>query len=1122
MRHERFVHLHVHSDYTFFRSTLSSALSVETLVQAAAGHRQPAVALTDRMSVAGAPRFRAAALKAGVKPIIGSEVLVGPDNGLESYHLILLADGRAGYSALCELLSMAANEQAVEENESQNIDNGFKQTTEQPAIGEKSNKPRLQCCRLEWIEEFSKVLIALMGCHNGSVGTGLSENPAHDYLDRIVRLKEVFKGDRLFVEVQDHLRPGDGKQVSDLARIANELDLKLVATNDCRWHDRVSKRAIRALWRSREDLQSLYNYDGDFSLCSRNNLQERFSNFKDALDNTMLVAGMCKTWEPPASRQVFNFSGVEFEPGKQVETTPEKKVSNHDLLKKIAWDNLEQKIPAESQPEVYFRRLNAELDELGDDAYRFLLCYLAGNAAESVGAHISLYDSEVAGSVMAFAMGLTDVDPVLHRVSFVGRKARLHVTIGSEKKQDLLKAMVYKLGGIEGNFHEVKACLVPSIQVLYQRQALKELSMEGELEPGRFEETAQVLVGLAKGFDEAAVAVAFSNRPLVETMPLKKRDDGLFEAMVDSRYLGDLGAFSFEPGVSRALDVLTITMDQVRDFRGHDPESTFGPENPAGIKLIARGSTIGIPSLDQGRGTMSLKELAPSSLQEVATLIALNRHEFVNQGEVPKVYARRATGQEIVPQLGKDVDELLAETFGLVLFRDQVLELATTIAGFSRPRADALLSAIKNGNTAGIVSQKKNFIDGLKKRKIDSGVAEDIFRSFMYFPKQGLTRAEALSRAELAMHIAGVKASYRPEFTAALLSIMGTSASEVERILSEAVADGLTILGPDVNFSGLQPRLDKGRLRLGLAQVKRVGEQAGSLLVQEREQRGVFSSFQDLLERIGPPIVARDALKNLVLAGACEILGSKSGSKSGKQELIESLEEMLSMLLSWTGRNVSREGHQTDLFPTESRHAVPVELAGNRWIESMGFDLAHILDTCGKETMNIAEAQFMEPGSEVTCSGEVISRKSGLGKAADTESLVIWDGTGLLEADIIDPLPSCAENMVTIQGKLGPGAACLQDARIVEHRSHGDFRVLKVEVAGLKADPHILKRLRRIFINHPGSALVRLEVGTEDQTRVTVELPEDVRVHPGDELFKEIEEILGEGTWSLDKEPGNT
>jgi len=1090
LRHARFAHLHVHSEFTFGES----ALSLEAIVAAARRLKLPAIAITDRNNLHGAAQFSRLAWEAGVKPIIGCELTVSREQDGEPFHLVLLARDREGYGNLCRLVTAAYEVSIVEPS-----------------------------CPYEALAQRHTGLVALTGCERGLVGQHLAHDDAPGARLALQDLAGLF-GDDLFLELHHHGRDDDDRVVRRALELGQELGLQPVATANCRWADELGQRALNALWSIREQGQSLaLRYDGDFAITDPAVLAQRLGDLSpEALTNTLAVVDRCR----------LILTEAEEERGRPALPPPPGVDDASATLRERAWAGLEARLPPAAWIEERFRRLERELEAVGADAGRMLCLAEARRQADDLGVTIAADRGEPAGSVLAFALGLSEVDPVRHDVHATADKGRVELAVGPARRGELLDELVRQWSGSE-RLGEVCAARLLSFHRLNLRslvrdlapalnadddavkQALKTLEGEGTGPPpgtpaAALTETCRVFEGLAHKTTLHPSGLVLARRPLVEQAPLSRSSLELPVAQIDETTARDLGLPVLDLRGTRLLDVLALTRDLVRDGRGEEVEWSGLVEDPAGLRLIARGETHGVPLLDADTARELAARLASSSLREVALLVALQRQAPRREG-IGQRYVERAQGLEPVPSLHSRVDPLLADTRGLILFREQVEQVAAALVHYEPAEARRLLEVVESGDSGALEAEQEHFMDAARRRRVKRELAAEVFRRLAGFARYGYGRAQATTAAALAVTAAAIKARYRPEFTAAMIAVGSGSAAQVAEILAEAAAGGLTVLPPDVNAGGSEATVEQGRLRLGLSHVLGVGEATALDVVAERVRKGRFESFDDLLSRAGPPVLGRRAARNLVLAGACDGFG-------------EGRDVLLSRLSRQTWRGGRR---QADLFAGLEAASQADESGGNEGAasaeegerEALGFALAD-LPRPVREVPSLAEIAYLDDeGSEVCCGGEVLSVRDGIGRAAEGIAAVLWDGTGLIE---VEPRPG---QQVPVLGGSLEARGRLRRARegrpaaVLEASCTGarppTHAILLVTVPGGAQDPTLLHRLRRVLGDHPGQMRVHLHVATGDRSHATLALPDKSGIKLDKTLLTRLEELLGEGSWKI-------
>ncbi len=906
MEHSNFVHLHVHSQY----SLLDGAIRFEEVLDLAKKYHMAAVAVTDHGNMYGAVDFYQKAIKHGIKPIVGCEVYVAPGSRLEkekktgdgeegNYHLTLLARNETGYYNLLKLVSLAHLE-------------GF------------YYKPRVD---KQILERYHEGLIALSGCLKGEVASHASRGEAKRAIQSAEEYRKIYGPDRFYIEIQ---RNGVENQVAlnqRLIGIAKELSLPLVATNDCHYLRREDAKAHEVLLciqtgKTLQETQRMRFPSEEFYFKSSEEMTDLFRDCPEAVANTRVIAEQCNL---ELRFEEKHIPRIAVPSGETAES----------FLEKLAHEGLERRLDrhrGESDFEDRRSRYRARLDEelriikaMGFPGY-FLIVYDFIHYAKDRGIPVGPGRGSAAGSLVAYSLRITDLDPIAYDLIFErflnpGRKSSMpdvDIDFCMEGREDVVRYVTEKYGKenvaqiITFGKMQAKAVVrdvgrvmgipyaeVDRIAKLIPKQLDITLEQAQEQEAGLREaiakdsriaslfEIAGSLEGLARHASTHAAGVVIANRPLMEHVPLQRGQNGEAMTQYPMKQVEAIGLVKFDFLGLKTLTVVDQTLQMVEKNRGIRlilSEIPLG--DPEVYALLGAGSNSGIFQLESSGMRDLLIKLKPQSFKDIIALVALYRPGPLDSGMVGE-FIKRRHGQESIRYELPGLEEILKDTYGVIVYQEQVMRIASILAHFSLEDADNLRRAMAKKDAGEMERQKEKFLEGTKKSRIPAKKAEKIFEQMETFGRYGFNKSHSAAYALLAYQTAYLKTHYAIEFMAALLTSEAQNADKIVKYISECRETKIEILPPDVNESLKRFTVAGNRIRFGLTAVKNVGDAAIDVLLAEREAGGAFRSLLDFCRRVDLRKVNRRVIESLIKCGAFDFSGAH------RSQMLSSLDDVL-------------------------------------------------------------------------------------------------------------------------------------------------------------------------------------------------------------------------------------
>lgn len=885
-----FVHLHNHTHY----SMLDAAATVDDLLEAAVLYGHKAVALTDHGVMFGAMEFYQKAKKKGIKPIIGMEAYLATGSRFEKnsgktkkknyYHLLLLAKNLQGYKNLMKLTTYAHLE-------------GF------------YYKPRID---KELLEKYKDGLIACSGCINGVINAHIINGDIEKAKNEAKYFKELF-GNDFYIELQNHFLPEDELILNWAPKIAKELDIKLVATNDIHYIKKehsIAHNVYLNIKAASEGVQNINIYDlryrsDQLYYKSTDEMIELFKEFPDAIENTLEIEEKCD----------LTFENKIYMPEYKI---PEGSSSKNldEYLKEQTYKGLKERY-GEITDEIK-QRADYELSVICNMKFSgyFLIVADFVNAAKNMGVRVGPGRGSAAGSIVAYALGITNIDPLKYGLLFErflnpDRVSLPDIDIDfSDDKRDLVidyvkkkygencvaqiitfgklssRAVLKDVGRILGIPHQEINKITSKIPVVLGKVTplsealelpdLAELKTTQDPLYKQLIEYSLLLEGLYRHTSTHAAGVVITPDDVSEFVPLyaQKSEDGEKIEIVTQYSMNELesaGLVKMDFLGLRTLSIIDETLDMVeKNHKIRIDIDKIEFNDPKTFELFAQGKTLGVFQFESSGMQEYLKQLKPTSIMELSDMNALYRPGPLQH--IPE-YIDRKFGRKKIEYLHPLMEKSLKPTYGIIVYQEQVMQLARDIAGFTLAQADNLRRAMGKKKIDVMMKMKPEFIEGAKKTNgIDEKTAEEIFDLIEKFANYGFNKSHSLAYAILAYQTAYLKAHYPAEFLAANLNAEINNPKQIPKLIEEAKSFGIRILPPDVNRSYCKfVAIDAKTILFGLAGIKNVGTRVEETIVKAREGKP-FSSFYNFVSRVDPKVVNRKVLEALICTGAFDTI----------------------------------------------------------------------------------------------------------------------------------------------------------------------------------------------------------------------------------------------------------
>nr|WP_308195578.1 DNA polymerase III subunit alpha [Agromyces cavernae] len=908
MAADSFVHLHVHSEY----SMLDGAARVGELIQAAKDQGMPAVAVTDHGNVFGAYDFWKQATDAGIKPIIGTEAYITPGthrgdktrvrwgsgggddvSGSGAYtHMTLLSESTAGMHNLFRLSSRASIE-------------GY------------YFKPRMD---RELLSQYSDGLIATTGCPSGEVQTRLRLGQYDEALKAASDYRDIFGRDNYFVEIMDHGLGIEKRIMGDLLRLANELDLPLVATNDLHYthaHDAKSHAALLCVQSgSTLDDPNRFKFDADeFYLKTAAEMRHVFRDHPEACDNTLLIAERCDVAFNTNANYMPRF------PVPEGETEDTWFVKEVDRGLEVRYPN---GVPADVRKQADYEV--GVILQMGFPGY-FLVVADFINWSKNNGIRVGPGRGSGAGSMAAYAMRITDLDPLQHgliferflnpdRVSmpdfdvdfderrrgevikyvtdkYGDERVAQIVTYGTIKAKQALKDSGRVLGFPFSMGEKLTKAMPPAVMgkdipltgILDKNHPrFKEAGdiralIETDAEAKTVFETALGLENLKRQWGVHAAGVIMSSDPLLDIIPIMKREqDGQIVTQFDYPACESLGLIKMDFLGLRNLTIIDDALDNIEANRGFRPVlEDLDLDDAEAYALLSRGDTLGVFQLDGGPMRSLLRLMKPDNFEDISAVIALYRPGPMGANSHTNYALRKNRLQEITPihaEFEESLKDILDTSYGLIIYQEQVMAIAQRVAGFSLGQADILRRAMGKKKKSELDKQYEGFSGGMKANGYSDAAIEKLWEILLPFSDYAFNKAHSAAYGVLSYWTAYLKAHFPAEYMAALLTSVGDARDKLALYLNECRRMGIKVLPPDVNESiGFFAAVGDD-IRFGLGAVRNVGFNVVDAIRAAREEKGRFESFHDFLKKSPLQVANKRTVESLIKAGAFDSLGA--------------------------------------------------------------------------------------------------------------------------------------------------------------------------------------------------------------------------------------------------------
>lgn len=1160
---DSFVHLHVHSEY----SMLDGAARVKPLITEAVAQDMPAIAVTDHGNMFGAFDFWRTATDAGIKPIIGTEAYLTPGTHRTDKTRVKWGSGGeddvSGAGAYTHITMLAETTEGMH--------NLFRMSSKASLEGYYF-KPRMD---RELLSTYGKGIIATTGCPSGEVQTRLRLGQYDKAVEAAAEFRDIFGRENYFAEIMDHGLGIERRIMSDLIRLAKDLGLPMVATNDLHYThpgDAQSHAALLCV-QSGSTLHdpNRFKFDADeFYLKTPAQMRELFRDHPEACDNTLLIAERVDVRFDTQANYMPKFPVPEGE--------TEDGWFVQEVEKGLAYrypDGVSAEVRARAEYEI------GVITQMGFPSY-FLVVADFINWSKNHGIRVGPGRGSGAGSMVAYAMRITDLDPIRHgliferflnpdRVSmpdfdvdfddrrrgeviryvtdkYGDERVAQIVTYGTIKAKQALKDSSRVLGFPFGMGEKLTKAMPPAIMgkdmplsgiLDRSHERFKEAAdfrtvIETDAEARTVFDTALGLENLKRQWGVHAAGVIMSSEPLLDIIPIMKREqDGQIVTQFDYPACESLGLIKMDFLGLRNLTIIDDALDNIEANRGEKLVlEELELDDPAAYELMARGDTLGVFQLDGGPMRSLLRMMKPDNFEDISAVLALYRPGPMGADSHTN-YALRKNGRQqitpIHPELAEPLEEVLGQTYGLIVYQEQVMAIAQKLAGYTLAQADLLRRAMGKKKKSELDKQFENFSAGMAANGYSMAAVQTLWDILLPFSDYAFNKAHSAAYGVVSYWTAYLKAHYPAEYMAALLTSVGDSKDKMAVYLNECRRMGITVLPPDVNESiGFFAAVGDD-IRFGLGAVRNVGTNVVDGIRSAREQKEPFTGFFDFLKKVPAPVANKRAIESLIKAGAFDSLGSTRRAlmeihEGAVEAAVKEKRAELNGDVGFDFDSLFDEPAQTEQVPERPEWAKKDKLAFER--EMLGLyvsdhPLAGLEVALSKHAgSSIAELNDNPPGDgeQVTVAGLITSVQHRVARNSGNPygMVTIEDFGGEVQAMFLGKtyqefgMRLAADSIVVVRGR-------------VNHRDDGitlqaitlqmpDMGVatesgpLTLTVREQRATVDVVTELGAVLSRHRGTTEVRLRLVRDDAARV-FELPH--RIAPTTDFFGEVKSLLG-------------
>lgn len=1119
------VPLHVHTEY----SLLDGASRIPALVKRAKEVGMPAVSITDHGVMFGCFELFQECKKQGIKPILGSEVYVingdhtDKKTRLPLYHLVLLAKNDIGYKNLTDIVSEANT-------------NGF------------YYKPRIS---KEYLKTRADGLVCLTACLGGEV-PNLLLNDRYDDAKEAAKFYQSLFGDDFYLEVQDHGIAEERKVNNQIAQLAKEVGAKVVATNDSHYtrkEEAIAHDAILCLQTNKliTDFPRM-RFSGSEYLKSGAEMNDMFRH----LENDKIIRPAVEDFTLEIMEKIQGYPILENTTPRMPQAPVPEGETNETYLRKLSYVRAEERYGGLTPPVL--ERLEYELKVIEDSGFAgyFLIVADFISYARKQSIPVGPGRGSAAGSLIAYVLGITNIDPLRFNLLFerflnperksmpdidtdfcIERRGEVIEYVrelyGSDKVAQIItfnrltsKAVVKDVSRVMNYPYQKAELLAKAIPVVRGKPKQLDWMVDNhpefkktyETDPAAREvvELAKMIEGTNKSYGVHAAGVIIGDIKLTEVVPLTRSKEGGIITQYSMDHMATLGLLKMDflglrnlTMIHRALDIIAETTGEPRiDI------DNVSLDDPKVYEVLSRGELVGIFQLETSTGMRQVaRDMKPGNIDDISAIIALYRPGPLDTGMIDE-FIDRKHGRKQIEYKTPELESILKDTYGTIVYQEQIMQIAQKLAGFTLGQADLLRRAMGKKKPEEMNKYKQIFMDGCKERNIDLKVAEELFDMMLAFAEYCFNKSHSAAYAMVSYQTAWLKANYPVQYFTALMSSVSGDTDKVRFYITEAQRMGIQVLPPDINISGFDftARPKENQILFGMSAVKNVGENAVAEIIRARKEGKAYSSLSDLCKRVDLKAVNRRSIESLILCGA-----TASISNNSRRGQLENLDSLLSQAQKEKERaalgQTSLFGALTASSPDEAKEEV--ESVESRSIkeeytkeeiqklekELLGFYVtSHPLSDCMEKlayfsTHTISDLAELPDGSEVVVPAlltQLTKRMTktnkliGIGMIEDLVSkceVVIFSRVLEATGDLLK-----VDSKFLLKGKVqikseGEVSLSVDSVRLLD-----DLSYFEIEVTGQQNNQNIdwqnrMMSIRNLLKDHSGALPVVLRVGNK-------------------------------------------
>lgn len=1143
MPHSEFVHLHIHTQY----SLLDGACRIPQLLALAKQYNMDSLAITDHGNMFGAINFYLEAQKAGIKPIIGCEVYVAPGSRFEksshgideaSYHLVLLARDEEGYKNLMKLVSLGYLE-------------GF------------YYRPRID---KESLSVYAKGLIGLSACLKGEIPSLILENRFNDALKTADELAQILGKENFYLELQENGIKEQTAVNRDLIRIAKDLSLGMVATCDVHYlhpEDALSHDALLCIQTQAtiDDPKRLRFGSSEFYFRSPALMKQLFKELPEALKNTLEIAWRCNL--------ELDFSQINLP-----KYNPPGNKNQEEFLDQLCLEGTEKRFNGELS-DIYKQRLENELKIIREKSFTsyFLIVWDFVHYAKQNLIPTGPGRGSAAGSLVSYLLEITDIDPIKYGLLFERflnpeRKELPDIDIdfcyarrpevinyvtrkyGQENVAQIItfgtmqaRAVVRDVGRVTGmSYADVDkiAKMIPPDPSISLKEALESSDEFNHLyqtdeQVKKLIHIALPLEGLLRHASVHAAGVVIADSALTDYMPLFKSGDEQITTGFSMEALRKIGLLKVDFLGLRTLTVIQQTAKLIGERTGKEVDiEKIDLSDAKTFKLLGSAQTMGVFQLESSGMRDLLRKLEPERFEDLIALLALYRPGPIGSGMLDD-FIKRRHGQIAVRYDHKRLEPILKDTYGIIVYQEQVMQIASQLGGFSLTSADRLRRAMSKKIPEVMEDERRNFILGARDNGIPELTANRIFDHMEYFSRYGFNRSHSTAYALISYRTAYLKASFPVEFMTALLTSERDNTDKIVEYVNEAARMGLNILAPDINAGEAEFKIaDDKNIRFGLLAVKNVGSGAIESIVKARQKDGEFKNLEDFASRVELRLVNRKVIESLIKASALDSLGTnRAGMMQGLDRVLNIAyrlhKEKASGQLSFFDIGDTQDSFkgitrisQVKEWPEPQLLAFEKDMLG---FYVSGHPLARYARNLARfRFCSIGDLKHKADGQEIKVVGLIVKikhtttrakgEKMAILKLEDLEGIVellVFPKAFRLVVKNIQP-----NSIVLVKGRLNTKEdtpKIIVNDLILFDDIYRLITGVNINISGIREN--LFESLKERLSSSPGNAPVYLHLDTPARSRVQLVVGQEFFVEPNEELIDDIESLLGEDRISL-------